>query len=179
MFKFFFIFFAPLVLSGYAKAQTELHAPMTHQMHLDEMAKDSRQSLDFPPPMKAHMLSNMRDHLAVISAVVEAISNFEYDKAARIANDRLGLDSPAADGCRTLADANQLQISTPSSMEQMMAQFMPVDMRNIGFEMHRAASNFAVAATESAKSGNPKPSLVAFTRVTQQCIACHSAYRLH
>ncbi len=36
----------------------------------------------------------------------------------------------------------------------------------------------AVAALEAAATGDIKPSLAALARVTQQCVACHSAYRV-
>ncbi|WP_293603840.1 cytochrome c [Polaromonas sp. UBA4122] len=165
-------------LIGYAHAQTDLQPTMDHKMHMAAMANDSRQLLDFPPPMKAHMLSNMRDHLQVISEVVDAISKAQFGKAAKIAGDRLGLDSPAAEGCKAPAGTSQPQMSTPGSMEQMMAQFMPEGMRNIGYSMHSAASDFATAASEAAKTGDSKAALAALSRVTQQCVACHSVYRL-
>jgi cytochrome c556 len=63
-------------------------------------------------------------------------------------------------------------------MDQAMAQFMPEGMRKIGLEMHRASSSFAVEAKTAEKSGNPQLALKALSRVTQQCVACHSAYRL-
>jgi len=59
-----------------------------------------------------------------------------------------------------------------------VAKFMPEAMQNAGTEMHRAASRFALAAKDAAATGDFKPVLEAMARLTQQCVACHSAYRL-
>lgn len=59
-----------------------------------------------------------------------------------------------------------------------MSQFMPEGMRNIGLEMHQAASNFAIEAKKAAKTNNAKPALAALSKVTQQCSTCHSAYKV-
>jgi cytochrome c556 len=48
-------------------------------------------------------------------------------------------------------------------------------MRAIGTEMHRAASRFAVVATE----GDPNQALAGLAKMTEQCVACHDAYRVH
>jgi cytochrome c556 len=48
----------------------------------------------------------------------------------------------------------------------------------MGTAMHRAASRFAVAASDAAVSGDVKPALAALSRVTQSCVACHSSFRL-
>jgi hypothetical protein len=167
-----------LALLGQAQAQTAVPTPSEHQMHMAAMATDTRQQLEFPAPMKARMLSNMRDHLQVISEVIDAMSRGQFSQASKIAHDRLGLDSPSAEGCRPQTNSSSAQMSTPTSMEQMMAQFMPEGMRNIGLSMHTSASDFSVAAAESAKSGDGKPAWAALARVTQNCVACHAVYKL-
>ncbi len=60
----------------------------------------------------------------------------------------------------------------------MMAQFMPEGMRKLGLAMHESASEFAMEAKNSAKSGDAKPAYAALARVTQQCVACHYTYSL-
>ena len=37
-------------------------------------AEDARPVVDFPPRMQAHMLANMRDHLAALSESIELIT---------------------------------------------------------------------------------------------------------
>jgi hypothetical protein len=51
-------------------------------------------------------------------------------------------------------------------------------MRTIGLAMHQAARDFAVEVDKVAKSGNPKPALVALSKVTQQCAACRKSCKV-
>jgi cytochrome c556 len=55
---------------------------------------------------------------------------------------------------------------------------MPEAMQAIGSEMHRSASRFALEAENASVTGDVKPALAALSKVTQQCVACHSAYRV-
>jgi hypothetical protein len=60
-----------------------------------------------------------------------------------------------------------------------MAPYMPEKMRNIGTQMHRKASQFAIISRESAVSSDLRRPLAALSQITSQCIACHNAYRIH
>lgn len=55
-----------------------------------------------------------------------------------------------------------------------MARFMPEGMRNLGNDMHRAASRFALKA----KEGDALLAYAALSEVTAACVACHSVYRI-
>jgi hypothetical protein len=123
--------------------------------------EDNRQLVEFPAQMRRHMLSNMRDHLQSISEIQQALSSGHFDKAADIAESRLGMSSLAAHGA------------------SHMAKFMPDKMQTIGTEMHRSASRFAVIAQESAVAGDVKPALDGLAKITQNCVACHAAFRVH
>jgi DNA-binding transcriptional MerR regulator len=127
----------------------------------DEHAGDSRQLVEFPPQMRQHMLGNMRNHLMAISEIQQALSEGNFDKAADTAETRLGMSSLAAHGA------------------EHMAAFMPEKMQTIGSEMHRSASRFAVIAQESAVEGNFKNALAGLAKITQNCVACHAAFRVH
>ena len=118
---------------------------------------DSRQKINLPEMMKQHMLGRMRDHLLALNEIQYALANGELDKASDIAETRIGMSSMSL------------------QMRQEMAPHMPKAMRKIGMEMHRAASRFAMKATE----GDPLPALNSLSAVTQQCVACHAAYRLN
>jgi len=123
--------------------------------------KDSRQFVELPPPMRQHMLTNMRDHLTAISEIQQALASGNFDQAADIAESRLGMSSLDSHGA------------------SHMAAFMPKEMQAIGTEMHRAASQFAVAAQESAVNGDIKPAIAGLAKITQRCVACHAAFRVH
>jgi hypothetical protein len=124
-------------------------------------SSDTRQLVELPPNMRQHMLSNMRDHLQAVSEIQQALSSGDFDKAADIAESRLGMSSLATHGA------------------SHMAAFMPDKMQNIGTQMHRSASRFAVIAQESAVAGDVKPALAGLANITQNCVACHAAFRVH
>ncbi len=54
---------------------------------------DTREQVKFPEMMQQHMLSNMRDHLVVINEILIYLTTDEMDKAADIAENRLGMSA--------------------------------------------------------------------------------------
>lgn len=135
-----------------------------HGMHghsmAAQMSEDNRTLVHFPEQMRIHTLTNMRDHLLALSEIQEAMSKDEYEKAADIAENRLGMSSLKLHGAHEVG------------------QFMPQAMANIGTQMHKAASRFAVASNNAAVSGTNREALFALSEVTKQCVACHSGYRI-
>lgn len=142
-------------------------------LHMMTPTPDARQLLDFPPPMREHMLANMRDHVETLHAILDALAANDPGKASEIADARLSLASPGAASC----DPNAASKGS-DHMATMMGEHMPEQMRAYGFAMHEAASNFAVQAAKAKESGDLKPALAALAAVTQNCAACHAAYRL-
>lgn len=122
--------------------------------------QENRQLVELPAMMSQHMLANMRDHLNTLHTIQQALAANEYDKAADLAETRLGMSS------LPLHDAAH------------MSPYMPKSMQAIGTEMHHAASQFAIIAKESSVDGNMARSLGALSKVTEQCIACHNSYRI-
>jgi hypothetical protein len=124
-------------------------------------ADDVRQLVKMPAPMTQHMLSNMRDHLLAITEIQRALGTGEYQRAADIAEQRIGLSSLESHGA------------------SHMAPFMPKPMQDIGTQMHKAASQFALVAQETGADANVARAVGALSSVTEQCVACHAAYRAH
>ena len=122
---------------------------------------DPRQLVKLPAPMTQHLLSNMRDHLSAITEIQRALGSGEYQLAADIAERRVGLSSLESHGA------------------SHMAPFMPKPMQDIGTRMHRAASQFALVAQEAGADGNVARAVTSLSKVTEQCVACHAAYRAH
>jgi hypothetical protein len=122
---------------------------------------DARQLVKFPEPMRLHTITSMRDHLLALQEIDVALSQNGFDKAASIAEQRLGMSSLELHGAAHIAP------------------FMPQGMQDIGTQMHRAASRFAVEAQNGSVSNDVRPALAALGAVMQQCVACHAAYRLH
>jgi predicted nucleotidyltransferase len=133
---------------------------------------DPRELVNFPPQMRTHMLGNMRDHVETLNGILQALAAGDYDDAAKIAAEHLGLDSPSAASCKP----KQANAPPPAqdSMDAMMALYMPEAMRGVGLAMHTAASDFAVVA----KTHDAKATMEALSRVTPNCVACHASYRL-
>ena len=167
---------AALVIGAAAHAQN--HSTMDHQRHMAAMMGDNRQLVEFPPEMRQHTLASMRDHLAAIAEILAAISKADYAQAARVADARLGMASPSAEGCKADGASEKPQMSQPLNMDAQMSQLMPEGMRRIGLAMHQSASVFAAEAAKASKTGDATPALVALSRVTEQCTACHSAYKV-
>jgi len=125
-------------------------------MPLAAQCADTRQLVKLPQMMQKHMLSSMRDHLLSVHELQAALAKGEFDRAADVAEARLGMSSLASHGA------------------EHMAPYMPKAMQAIGTAMHHAASRFALKA----KEGDATQSLAALAEVTQQCVACHAGYRI-
>lgn len=122
---------------------------------------DKREKIEMPDKMKSHMMANMRDHLAALTEIQAFMATAEYDKAAEVAEQRLGLSSLDNHGAAH------------------MAPMMPKAMQEIGTSMHKAASQFAITVVDIGANGDVKRALGDLSKVTQQCVACHSSYRIH
>jgi cytochrome c556 len=127
---------------------------------LSAIATDARQKIEMPPMMQEHMLNNMRDHLRALQEIQAALAKSDFDKAADIAEQRIGMSSLDKHGAAH------------------MAPYMPKPMQDIGTQMHRAPSRFSRTAQEAAVKADMAPVLDDFSTLLKQCIACHDSYRL-
>ena len=138
-----------------------------HQGHASPTAKpqvkssgDVREFVKFPEQMAEHTLANMRDHLAALQEINEHLGLGHAEIASKIAEERLGMSSLGLHGAHD------------------SAKYMPKGMQDIGSEMHRAASRFAVVARDAGVTGDMKPVFNAIGAITAQCVGCHAAYRI-
>lgn len=145
---------------GIAPAYAQDSHSMTHEAMHSSPVEDSRQLVTFPGPLRAKELANMRDHLRTLSQIQEYLSQHDFDQAAKLAEERLGMSSFGLHGAHEVAP------------------YMPKGMQEAGTAMHHAASRFAVAAQEAAVEDDVGRAIGALTEVTQACVACHAAYRL-
>lgn len=154
-----------LGLTYVASAQHQ-HSAADHSGHGHAAAgkadstEDSRTLVQFPAQMRAHTLISMRDHLLALSEIQEALAKGAYDKAADVAEQRLGMSSLKAHGAHE------------------SSKYMPQGMQDLGTSMHHGASRFAIEAKNASATGDLKPALQALSKVTQACVACHAGYRL-
>lgn len=148
---------AMVLAAGFAFGQQHGHGD--HKGH-SAPAADTRVLVSFPPELAAHTLANMRDHLLALQEINDALARGENDKAARIAEERLGMTSLRAHGAHEVA------------------KYMPQGMQAAGTAMHRAASRFAIQAQDAGVTGNIKAALGALGEVMSACNGCHAGYRL-
>lgn len=151
-----------LTAAAVASAQEHDHAMMHHEAQTNgaAMPTDGRQIVHFPKELREHTLANMRDHLLALQQIQEALARQDYDKAANIAEQRLGMSSLSLHGAHEVAP------------------YMPPGMQDAGTAMHHSASQFAAAAMDSAVTSDIKPTLAALSRITANCVACHAGYRV-
>jgi hypothetical protein len=121
---------------------------------------DMREFVRFPDALREHTLANMRDHLQTLQEIQEALARGQEGVASRIAEQRLGMSSLSLHGA------------------QEVAKYMPQGMQDVGTDMHRSASRFAIVAQNAGVTGDLKPALEALSKVTAACVGCHAAYRL-
>lgn len=133
-----------------------LLATATTSVSMAETDADTRQLVELPPMMQQHMLSNMRDHLLALNEILASMASNELDKAAKIAEQRIGMSSLEKHGA------------------SHMAKFMPPGMQQAGTSMHQAASRFARKAEE----GDVLPAYQMLSEITSACVACHMGYRI-
>ena len=122
--------------------------------------QDDRAFVRFPDALRQHTLANMRDHLLALQEIQEAMARGQEAVASRVAEQRLGMSSLGLHGA------------------EEVAKLMPQGMQDIGTQMHRNASRFAIEVQNAGATGDLKPALVSLSKVTAACVACHSAYRL-
>ncbi|WP_154048385.1 hypothetical protein [Thiomonas intermedia] len=160
---------------GMPLAQAQTAAPMPHDMAQHGMPQhamppaavtqqaapkaDDRKAVHFPAAAKRATLAEMRAHLQALGDIQMALSRNEYELAARLAENKLGLSSMHGD----MYDS---------------ARYMPAGMRELGYAMHQSASQFAVIAQDASVSGDLRPAIAALAKVNQNCVACHAAYKL-
>ena len=156
--------FLPLLLSSLISlpllAWAQAHDPSQHHRQDAAAPADNRQAVSFPQPLRTHTLANMRDHLAALAEIQAALARNDYDQAADIAENRLGLSSLRSHGAHEVAP------------------YMPQAMRDAGTAMHRSASRFATVAKNASVTGDLNAAVGALAQLNQTCVACHAGFRL-
>src|SRR5512139_515198 len=85
-----------------ALPQSHDHAA-AHQHQAFAMPADARLPVQFPEPLRTHTLANMRDHLLALGQIQEALARADFDAAADIAEERLGMSSLQTHGAHEVA----------------------------------------------------------------------------
>jgi len=121
-------------------------------------AQDARVEVEYPKELKQETLHHMREHLEIIQQIIEALSKYDFEKAAKLAEENLGMSSMKKHGAKKAA------------------KYLPKGMKMAGFMLHKSASEFATLASVSDKE-DMGDVLQAFSKVTASCVACHAGYK--
>ena len=118
---------------------------------------DSRQLISMPNETRKLMREDMMNNLSALNEIFAHLTENNFNDAAEVAENRMGKSS----------------MGKHRSTGMGPGRFMPIEMRNIGWTMHEAASEFAVIA----KQGDLTNAYNALQKVTSACVACHYGYR--
>jgi hypothetical protein len=120
-------------------------------------SKDTRQLVSMPEQARALMRKDMLDHLSALNEIIGYLASNNLDSAADVAEKRMGRSSTGKHRSTGMGPG----------------RYMPLEMRNLGWGMHDAATEFS----EIAKKGDLKSAYSALQKVTSSCVACHYSYR--
>lgn len=121
--------------------------------------QDARQLVNMPDLPRSLMRADMQDHLAAFNEIIGDLAENKFAAAAETAEKRMGQSSMGK--------------HTYLARGQGPGRFMPDTMRQMGWNMHDAASEFARVA----KSGDQAKALAALQQLTTSCVACHMSFR--
>lgn len=119
--------------------------------------EDTRQLVSMPDQARVLMRKDMLDHLSALNEIIGYLVSNNLDAAADVAEARMGRSS----------------MGKHRGTGMGPGRFMPLEMRNLGWGMHDAATKFS----KIAKKGDLKSAYSALQKVTSSCVACHYSYR--
>ena len=125
----------------------------------DNVPADARQLVVMPDAARAIMRSDMLDHLAALNEITGYLAEKNLEAAAETAEQRIGNSA----------------IGKHAAMArgQGPGRFMPDAMRQLGWGMHSAASEFALVV----KQGDQASTYAALQKIMSSCVACHMSFR--
>jgi hypothetical protein len=123
----------------------------------ETLKTDMRKFVEMPEQARQVLREDMLDQFAVLNEIIEYLALNNYRAAADVAENGMG---------QSLRRRNQDREFGP-------ARYMPEEMRRMGWNLHEAASNFALVA----KRQHPQATYGALQKITEACIACHYTYR--
>ncbi len=123
----------------------------------ESLKTDMRRFVEMPEQARQVLREDMLDQFAVLNEIIEYLALNNYTAAADVAENGMG---------QSLRRRNQDREFGPG-------RYMPEEMRRMGWDLHEAASNFALVA----KRQHPQATYGALQKITEACIACHYSYR--
>lgn len=124
---------------------------------IDSSGGDLRQLVSMPDQTRELMRKEMLDHLTTLNEIIGYLASNDLDAITDVAETRMGRSS----------------MGKHRGTGMGPGRFMPLEMRNLGWDMHDAASELSKAA----KQGDLKGTYSTLQKVTSSCVACHYSYR--
>jgi cytochrome c556 len=119
---------------------------------------DPRTPIRLPADMRVAFLAEMRTHMDSLDDIIAAIAAADFKAAAKVAHDELMPGSGKGFG-----------------------RYLPIEFRELGLGMYRAAAEFAATADAAAvppADADWRKVLTALNAISQHCRACHDAFRV-
>ncbi len=123
-----------------------------------EAVYDSRKLVIMPEKAKYIVRKNMQANVAALNSIINYLASNDFKSAAEVAESVMGESTMGKHRGSNVAPG----------------RFMPNEMRSLGRNMHKAASEFA----EVAEQGDVKNALKYLGKLTNSCVACHYSFRI-
>ena len=156
MLKIVSLFTITVLLFAFHSAHSE-ESVSDSQSKKESPGSDHRQLVSMPEQARQLMRQDMIDHLATLNEILGYLANNNLDAAADIAENRMGKSAMGKHRATGVGPG----------------RVMPLEMRNLGWGLHDAASEFS----KIAKQGDLKSAYSALQKVTSSCVTCHYSYR--
>jgi hypothetical protein len=121
-------------------------------------AEDNRIALDLPPDVKAQFLEHMRTHMTSLNDVIQLMSAGKIREAGAVARSEMAIGKGLGIG-----------------------RFMPPEFREMGFDFHRSADDFARMTADIAEpmdAASWAKAAEGLAQITARCTACHATFRV-
>jgi hypothetical protein len=145
-----------VVLTRPVSAQTEHREIMDDEPPAPLQTVDMRIALQLTPAIQEAVRRTMREHLEALHAIVAALAQEEYEKAAAITHEQLGFPK-----------------HHQAMMREQGATFPPT-YHELAMTHHQAAEELAQAI----RSKEMTQILPHLERTMKACVACHEMYKL-
>lgn len=121
-------------------------------------AEDTRTAIKLPAEMREDFLEHMRNHMDSLDDVMSQLAGADFKGAAKVAREQL----------------------VPGS-DKGFGRYLPIEFREMGLGMHRAAVDFAEAVENvpaEPTASDWKKAMASLQAISAQCRACHSTFRM-
>lgn len=121
-------------------------------------ADDARTLIDLPPEVRTQFLEHMRTHMTSLDNVIQLMAEGKLKQAGELARREMAIGQGLG-----------------------LGRHMPQEFRQMGFDFHRAADDFAQVTTETSEPPDAQGwqrVIGSLGKITMRCNGCHGAFRV-